>query len=391
MSTEKGQLKSNIVNKEEQANAKEEVIIKRPFWLPLICCLLVLTVGCLIFTYNAILADFQYEASKGEIVISEEERILFVIEEGNGTTTIANRLKDLGLISNVDFFKILSKYEGYDGTYKTGSHYLKKGLEMRDIMKILSGPTETIKVTFPEGFTIKKIAARLEANNLCSEADFLEEVNACVKDSEFIKEYAFLQGLDFSGRDYALEGYLFPDTYYFDLAAKPKDIIKMMLDNFDNRYLLSYYTKAEALGYTMDDVIKLASIVERECKVASERRKVAGVFYNRMFKTENANLKYLQSCATLQYIIERDTGAIKEHLTLEDERIDDPYNTYLHQGLTPGPICSPGIASIKAVLNLEEHDYYFFVLDSRTSAGTHLFAKTWEEHERNQDLLKEEE
>lgn len=385
MRTEKEQPKSI------KQNANEEIVIKRPFWIPLIACLTALAIACFFFTYSAIVADFNYESSKGDIVISEEERILFVIEEGNGTTTIANKLKDLGLVSSVNFFKILSKYEGYDGTYKTGSHYLKKGLGMRDIMKILSGTTETIKVTFPEGFTIKKIAARLEANGLCTQEEFLTEVNNCIHDEKFMEEYPFLQGLDFSKRDYALEGYLFPDTYLFDLSAKPRDIIVMMLDNFYNRYLISYYSKAEALGFTMDDVIKLASIVEKECKVSSERRKVAGVFYNRMFNTNDATLKYLQSCATLQYIIERDTGAIKDVLTLEDEKIQDVYNTYLHQGLTPGPICSPGIASIKAVLNLEEHNYYFFVLDSRTSSGVHLFAKTLEEHNKNQDLLKDEE
>lgn len=385
MSTEKEQRKSIT----ETAN--EEVVIKRPFWLPLIACLTALTVACFVFTYSAIVADFNHEASKGDIVISEEERILFVIQDGSSTTAIANKLKEMGLISSVDFFKILSKYEGYDGTYKTGSHYLKKGLDMRDIMKILSGTTETIKVTFPEGFTIKKIAARLQANGLCTQEAFLQEVNNCILDEAFMEEYSFLKGLDYSNRDYALEGYLFPDTYFFDLSAEPRDIIEMMLDNFYNQYLISYYTKAEALGYTMDDVIKLASIVEKECKVSSERRKVAGVFYNRMFKTQDNTLKYLQSCATLQYIIERDTGSIKDVLSLEDEKIQDVYNTYLYQGLPPGPICSPGIASIKAVLNLEEHDYYFFVLDSRTSAGTHLFAKTLQQHEQNQQLLKEEE
>ena len=374
-----------------ETNANEEVVIKRPFWLPLIACLTALSVACFVLTYTSIVSDFNHEASKGDIVISEEERILFVIEDGSSTTAIANKLKEIGLISNVDFFKILSKYEGYDGTYKTGSHYLKKGLDMRDIMKVLAGSTETIKVTFPEGFTVKKIAARLEANGLCSQEAFLKEVNACIQDSKFLEEYSFLKGLDFSQRDYALEGYLFPDTYFFDLSAKPRDIIEMMLDNFNNQYLVSYYTKAESLGFTIDDVIKLASIVERECRVSSERRKVAGVFYNRLFKTSNNTLKYLQSCATLQYIIERDTGSIKDVLTLEDEKIQDVYNTYLYQGLPPGPICSPGIASIKSVLNLEEHGYYFFVLDSRTSAGTHLFAKTLEEHNRNQDLLKEEE
>lgn len=376
-------LKKAKTSDDQNKKKKNENGVARPFLIPLISCFVILALISCLFTYSYILADFSSQSQKGDIVIEESEQILFVITNGMTTTQIAESLKDMGLISNVTVFKLFSKLDGYDGQYKTGSHYLKKGLEMKDIMKILSSDTVTKKVTFPEGFTVKKIAARLEANDLCSAEEFMNTVNSIVKDEEFLEEYPFLKNLP--DRDFALEGYLFPDTYFFDLAATPEEIIRIMLDNFYDRYIPDYYTKAEKLGFTMDEVIILASIVERECRISAERRKVAGVFYNRLTNPFDSSLEYLQSCATLQYIIERDTGFIKDVLTLEDEKIEDRYNTYIHKGLPPGPICSPGIESIKAVLNLEKHDYYFFVLDSKSSSGSHLFAKTLKEHEANKN------
>ena len=376
-------LKKAKTSDDQNKKKKNENVVARPFLIPLISCFVILALISCLFTYSYILADFSSQSQKGDIVIEESEQILFVITNGMTTTQIAESLKDMGLISNVTVFKLFSKLDGYDGQYKTGSHYLKKGLEIKDIMKILASDTVTKKVTFPEGFTVKKIAARLEANDLCSAEEFMNTVNSIVKDEEFLEEYPFLKNLP--DRDFALEGYLFPDTYFFDLAATPEEIIRIMLDNFYDRYTPDYYTKAEKLGFTMDEVIILASIVERECRISAERRKVAGVFYNRLTNPFDSSLEYLQSCATLQYIIERDTGFIKDVLTLEDEKIEDRYNTYIHKGLPPGPICSPGIESIKAVLNLEKHDYYFFVLDSKSSSGSHLFAKTLKEHEANKN------
>lgn len=370
----------------------QQVEILRPFWTPLIVCLVLLSLVCCMMTYSYILADFKNENTREEIVIEEQDRILYVIEQGMTTTQIAEKLKDMGLIGNVNFFKIISKLEGYDGTYKTGSHYLKKGLELKEIMKILSSPTETIKVMFPEGFTIKKIAARLASKEigLCTEEEFLYAVDELPKQKEFLEEYTFLK--DLPDRDHVLEGYLFPDTYLFDLAATPEEIIRIMLNNFENRYLTKYQDRAAELwgegkgGLTMDEVIVIASIVEKECQVSFERRKIAGVFCNRL--RPGSTLSKLESCATLQYIIDRDEiprspGLVSGEYTKAEMSMEDRYNTYKYEGLPAGPICNPGMESIKAVLYYEEHNYKYFVLNAKADNGTHVFGKTYTEHEQN--------
>ena len=392
-------MRSVSTNVKEGKKNKVKKTNKRPFWVPLIISWVILAISGMLITYNFIVADVNNEKVKGDIIIKENERELFVIKNGDTTTSIAEKLKERGLVGNVNIFKILSKLEGFDGTYKTGTHYLKKGLELRDIMKILASPTETIKITFPEGYTISKIANKLydeykrklgDSYDICTPEKFLKAVNNLYKDDkDFFQKYPLLEGMDFSGRDNALEGYLFPDTYLFDLSASPEEIIGVMINNFSNRYLASYTTKAASLGLTLDEVIKLASIVEKEARLGSEGRRIAGVFYNRINST-NSSLNRLQSCATLQYIIERQTGSVKEVLKWSDTQIEGTYNTYLHEGLPPGPICNPGEKSIKAVLNLEKHDYYFFVQDSRNELGSHLFSKTNSEHENNKKLVNSE-
>ena len=372
---------------QETSSAYTKKKIRKPFWIPLVACLLVIAIACCLYTYNYIVTDAQTENNK-KVTIEEHERELFVIERYESTTEIATRLKEEGYITDINTFKIISKIEGFDGAYKKGSHYLKKGLEPRDIMKILAGNTETTKVTFPEHYTVLKIAADLEKAGFCKAEDFLKEVNTIYKTEGFITRYDFLDKVDLSKKDYALEGFLFPDTYFFDLSATPQEIIYLMMDNFQARYLPSYGNKERELGLSVNEVIILASIVERECKLSSEKRKVAGVFFNRLMKTQDDSLKYLQSCATLQYFIEREDGKVKEVLTREDERRENPYNTYLNKGLPPGPICNPGISSITAVLNLEKHDYFFFVLDERTTLGSHLFGKTQKEHENNISIAR---
>jgi len=372
--------------KKDKQNKKNN----KPLKVQLICALLVLSLICCILTYNYISNEF-YEATNSEdIAIEDADKILFIVEKDDYTTpAIAEKLKEQGLIDNVFLFKFLSKIDGFDGTYKRGSHYLKKGMDMGDIMKVLSSDTVSVGVTFPEGFTMKKIGARLEANGLCTSQEFIDAAIKLSKDKKFTDQYTCLKGYaeltDLGVRDIPFEGYLFPDTYYFDISAEPEEMIEIMLNNFEDKYLPDYYIKAEKLGFTTDEIIKLASIVERECRVKAERRKVAGVFYNRLVKTSDPTLKTLQSCATLQYIFERDEGAIHEIITIEDEKVQDNYNTYLNDGLPPGPICNPGIESIKAILNLEETDYYFFVLDSKSTTGSHLFAKTYSEHLKNKN------
>ena len=376
---------------------------KRPFWVPLAIALVLLMIASCLFTYSFILADYDAEKNKGEISIAEEGRKEFYIKKGESTTSISERLKEEGYIDNVTFFKVISKIEGYDGTYKSGTHYLsEKHLEMRDIMKILSSQTETIKVTFPEGFTIIKMAKRLEEYKICTAQEFKDAVNNIYKDKTveankdrengelFLEKYENIlpSVSELDKKDFAMEGYLFPDTYFFDLNATPEEIIEIMLNNFENRYLPIFKEKAEELDLTMDEVIKLASLVERECRVKSERREIAGVFYNRLKQPAHESLEAMESCATIYYIYEKRGLPEPEIITSKETGIEDEYNTYIHKGLPPGPICNPGVESITAVLNPKgqkenEPKYYFFVLDTRNDQRNHLFGKTLAEHEKN--------
>jgi UPF0755 protein len=178
-------------------------------------------------------------------------------------------------------------------------------------------------------------------------------------------------------REFKLEGYLFPDTYIFDIKAGEKTIINRMLARFDEIFKPEYIEKAKNLGMSIDQVVILASIIEREAKESYERKTISGIFHNRL-KSKDPNLKKLQSCATIQYILLNRDGIVKEKITDEDTKIKHPYNTYQIEGLPPGPICAPGKDSIEAALSPEETDFYYFVAKGD---GTHEFSRTLKEHQ----------
>ena len=240
-------------------------------------------------------------------------------------------------------------------------------------MFILSGSPETVKVTFPEGYTTEQIAARLEKNNVCTAEQFLEAV-----DTVDVSSYDFLNGIDFSKRDYRLDGYLFPDTYEFDVLAKPEDVIYKMLNRFNNIFKPAYYDQLEELGLTVDQAVILASIVEKEAKLDSDRSPIAGVFVNR-FLHGGDELSLFQSDATVRYAYQRAYGRELDHALSEELDIDDPYNTYVYPGFTPGPICSPGEASLIGAVYPSNHDFYYFVA-KRDGSGGNVYSRTYEEH-----------
>jgi UPF0755 protein len=249
---------------------------------------------------------------------------------------------------------------------------LSKGLSYDEIMIILTSYPESVKVTFPEGFTTEQIAQRLQANGVCSADEFLKAVQTID-----LSSYPFIP--DANGRDYRLDGYLFPDTYEFDVDANVNSVIYKMLNRFNEVFKPAYYDMAGNLGYTVDDIIKLASIIEKEVKVPSERITVSGVFHNRL-KSSDPDMAYLQSCATVRYAYKKIYNeTLDGDITEEHEKIQDPYNTYVAKGLPPGPICNPGLASIEAALKPEQHDYYYFVL-RKDGSGGHIFSRTYEEH-----------
>ena len=295
------------------------------------------------------------------------EAVLFTVPSGATTTSIANALFDGGLIQNVNAFKLNVKQMEVDGKMKAGDYKLSKSMASSEIIqKLVDGDTyvETVTFTIPEGYEVRQIVDKLEAEGLINRDAFLEALQT----APF--EYRFLEGID---RSKLLEGYLFPDTYTIKTGASEVAIIDMMLKRFDQVFTDAYYQRAEALGLTVDEVVRLASIIEREARVKEEFARVSSVFHNRL---EIGML--LQSCATVQFILQER----KEVLLFEDIAIDDPYNTYIYAGLPPSPIASPGELAISSALYPEDTQYLYFVTSEKND-GSHYFNETLEGHNRD--------
>ena len=323
-------------------------------------------------SYKYFINDKELDVAAIKASINEETGIQVEIPTGSDTGDIAEILKKAGVIDHPFLFKFISKFNGYDGRYKSGKHIVGKNLEYKEIMEILCDNPVTTTVTIIEGKNIKQIAQTLSEKKLIDQEDFLEACN----NEEF--DYKFLEDIpDNPDRKNKLEGYLFPDTYFFDPTGGPKAIIQKFLDYFNLKFKEDFYNRAKELNMTVDEVIILASIIEMETANPEERAIVSSVFHNRL-KSSNPELKKLQSCATIQYVLYDTQNKMKETISDEDTKIEHPYNTYLHEGLPPGPICCPGLASIEAALYPdEESEYYYFVAKGD---GTHHFSKTLEEH-----------
>ncbi len=336
--------------------------------------LIAITAVCAIISYQYVMNNYLDTSKNGPIVVDEKDGVEFIIERGSNTTTIAGNLKAKGFIENENIFKLLSKINGYDGTYQSGTHIISKSLDYDELMRVLSSVPASRTVTIPEGKTFKQVVDILFDKKIIKDKDkFIRVANTEAFDYSFLK--------DLPRRDNRLEGYLFPDTYEFDMNASEKEIIVKMLDNFDRKFKASYRDKIPTLkgGMTLDKVVIMASIIEREAKDPDDRYMISGVLYNRL-NSKDKTLRKLQVDATIQYILLKTTGAYKERLLFKDLEIDDPYNTYLYDGLPPGPICNPGEAAIKAALSPEETDYMYYVARG-DAAGSHEYSKTFKEHQ----------
>lgn len=281
------------------------------------------------------------------------------IEDGLTPKEIAKILKEENIIKNSNLFVIFAKYYDIDEKLKSGIYEFSEKMNLKEVLFKLTqgGLPPFIKVTIKEGFTLKDIAKTFEESGICTKEKFFEEVN---KIDEY-KDYIFEDAK-------SLEGFLYPDTYYFERDNLKGNII-MMLENFNKKFYEVFKDYRGKLNKY--DILKLASIVEKEAMVDEERDLIAGVFMNRLKIG-----MLLQADPTLKYILENPSYT----LSSKELEIDSPYNSYKYYGLPPTPICNPSIKSIIAVLNPKETDYLYFVADGN---GRHLFAKTFEEHLRN--------
>ncbi len=335
--------------------------------------LFIFSVGA-VYSYRSTVESGKENVVKEAVKIpSDSEGAMLVdIPMGSDTNAIADILGKEGIINKPQVFKLVSKLNGYDGRYQAGTHVLKKGLDLDTIMNILIGKPESVKITIPEGLTYKQIVKTFVKKGLAIEDKFDFSMKYEKYDFDFVKQIK-----NVNNREFMLEGYLFPDTYEFAMNASEKTIITVMLQNFDNKLTKEHYKRAKELGMSMDEIITLASIIEREANTSNDRRLVSAVFHRRL-KSNDANLRKLQSCATIQYVFLNTEGKVHEKLTYEDTTIDSPYNTYIHAGLPPGPICSPGMDSINAALYPDEDTEYMFFIAK--GDGTTKFTKTYAEH-----------
>ncbi len=297
------------------------------------------------------------------------------VPEGATTKSIATLLKEEGLIEQTFVFRLYAKLNDADAKWQPGEFSVSPNMGYQLLINSLQAakPRETISVLIPEGFTIVKIAKRLEKQGICKETEFYRAVTEVdySKDYDFIKESMETDG--YESRIYKLEGFLFPDTYEFYENCSGETVVRKMLDNFENRMGPAIRSAMSARDITMDELIILASIVQGEAATRDDMEKVSRVLYNRL--NDPKNFPKLQCDSTGDYI-ERLVGSTG--VTVKNTA----YDTYEKEGLPVGAINNPGLEAIKAVLLPSEDETvmgcYFFATDYDT--GKTYFSKTYEQH-----------
>jgi UPF0755 protein len=294
----------------------------------------------------------------------EGKEEVFVIQPGRSLREIAEDLENRDLVKSKTLFVLWTRIMGYSKEIKSGEYGLSSAMSPAEILeKLRRGSILTHPVTIPEGATRQQIADLLHQKDLAHKELFL----ALTENPETMKRYG-LPGP-------TLEGYLFPDTYHFARGVPPSIIIDTMINRF-RHMVASMEDQARETGMSMEEIVILASIVEKETGHPDERTLVASVFLNRLERGMR-----LQSDPTVIYGMESFDGRLRRKDLLEKT----PYNTYVIRGLTPGPICNPGLESIKAVISPEKTDYLYFV---SKNDGTHHFSRTLSEHNRAVDVYQ---
>ncbi len=303
--------------------------------------------------------------------VANTEEVIIAVPRGASLSTVADELYEKGVIKS----KIWFRYNGKDiaRNIKPGNYKIGSGLDIEDIYEMIQkGEHENqIKVTFPEGFILYQFAKRVEEVGLGTAEEFIKAT----------KDYFILKGydLDTSNMYFNMEGYLFPDTYYFTEKQNMVEVVSKLASKMDGVLTEEYRARAAVeLGMSPHQILTIASLIEREAYNDEERKTISGVIYNRL-----KNDMLLQIDATVIYGL----GEGKDHMTrvlYADLEKDNPYNTYKNIGLPPGPIASPGRKSIEAALYPEDHDYLYYVLGE----NGHVFSKTYDEHLVNVDKYR---
>jgi UPF0755 protein len=316
---------------------------------------------------------FSYLNYKSAIDKSFEEgdKQIFIIEKGEGLKNISANLKKENLIISEDYFEIYVRLSKLDSKLQAGEYLLNPSMSIKDIAKRLSeglslSQEKTIKII--EGWNISDISNYLQKE--INSSGFYDLKNKKIKDYlSLLSENSVLR--DISAED-SLEGYFFPDTYRIFNEASLDDVVLKSLNNFNEKISLEMKEDIKKQGKSLEEIIAMASLIEKEVRSAEDMKIVSGIFWNRIEIGQA-----LESCATLAYIL----GENKKQYTYEDTEIKSSYNTYKNPGLPPGPIANPGLNAIQAAVYPEKTNYYYFL--SRADDGETVFSKTYDEHLKN--------
>lgn len=285
------------------------------------------------------------------------------IKAGSSSGDVANRLAEQGVIRNALLFRLYVMGREAQDKLQAGEYVMKTGMTNREALDLLlKGPkVKYYTLVIPEGYTVGEIADRVAADTPISKEDFI----AAAVPSKY--DYDFLKGIPGD----TLEGYLFPKTYTITDKTNAEELVKLMLNQFAQETDALDMSFAKARGLSLNQIVIIASMIEKEVKIPAERPLVSAVIYNRL----DIDM-LLQICATVEYALPEH----KEELSYKDLETESPYNTYLHPGLPPGPIASPGMACLEAALAPASVDYLYYVLTG--TDGSHSFTSSYEEFER---------
>ena len=300
----------------------------------------------------------------GIFLAKNKKSALFEIKKGEGFLEIGKRLKKEGFIKNRYCFYLYAFLTNQWRNLRAGQ-YKFENLSLREIVKkIKEGKIELERVTIIEGMRLAEIDELLIKRNI------IKNKISSLKIKDFKDQFSFLKDVD---DEFSLEGFLFPDTYFFQPEMDEKDVALIFLRNFEKK-ISPFLKEIEKKNKTLFEILTMASMLEREMAGKENKKIAAGLLWKRL-----EHNMFLQVDATVNYALKKD----KEKISLEDIKFDSPYNTYKYRGLPKGPICNPSLDSIEAALFPEESDFWFYLT---TKDGLVIFSKTYEEHLKNKEL-----
>ena len=322
-----------------------------------------LIAGLIIFGLPAYFCSDIYLFANNPADLSAPQQVIFKISPGQNFNKITDNLFSKKLITSPTKFKLIARLKKSDRKLIAGEYELSRDMTPLEIMKQLTdGSVRLHRLAIPEGFNIRQIAENVEAAGFSEKQSFIRAAT----------DEKFVRGMDISAS--TLEGFLFPDTYYFSKDVSPQQIIAAMVARFHKAFLPEWKARAKEIGFSVNEIITLASIIEKETGLAVERPIISSVFHNRLKRKMR-----LATDPTVIYGIKNFNG----NITKKDLNTYTPYNTYMIAGLPPGPIANPGSKSIKAALYPAKTNYLYFVAKRNK---THYFSSTLTEH--NQAVRK---